>query len=139
MSSIASETLVDLGYTNIYNLDSGMVDWENAWLKLERYMEETEVVLTKKQPAITHSIQSWATPVVAVVMLIVGLLGGYYGRPLVGGAEERAEAPRTILPVQSQGVGAGNEELLDYLNSQVRHVTGKSDAPVTVIEFGDFQ
>jgi len=36
MSTIASETLVDLGYTNIYNLDGGMVAWENAGLKIER-------------------------------------------------------------------------------------------------------
>jgi rhodanese-related sulfurtransferase len=35
MSTISSETLVDLGYTNIYNLDGGMVDWENAGLDLE--------------------------------------------------------------------------------------------------------
>jgi len=35
MSTIASETLVDLGYTNIYNLDGGMVNWENAGLDLE--------------------------------------------------------------------------------------------------------
>jgi len=36
MSTIASETLVGLGYTNIYNLDGGMVAWENAGLKIER-------------------------------------------------------------------------------------------------------
>jgi protein-disulfide isomerase len=32
-----------------------------------------------------------------------------------------------------------SEELMDYLNSQVRHVTGDPDAPVTIVEFGDFQ
>jgi rhodanese-related sulfurtransferase len=36
MSTIASETLVGLGYTNIYNLDGGMVAWENAGLRIER-------------------------------------------------------------------------------------------------------
>ncbi|MHC4718411.1 MAG: rhodanese-like domain-containing protein [Planctomycetota bacterium] len=35
MSTISTETLVDLGYTNIYNLDGGMLDWENAGLDLE--------------------------------------------------------------------------------------------------------
>lgn len=36
MSNIAAETLVDLGYTNIWNLDGGMVAWELAGLPLER-------------------------------------------------------------------------------------------------------
>lgn len=36
MSQIAAEELVSLGYTNIWNLAGGMVDWENAGYKIEK-------------------------------------------------------------------------------------------------------
>ena len=36
MSAIAAEQLVALGYTNIWNLDGGMVDWEQAGFKIEK-------------------------------------------------------------------------------------------------------
>jgi rhodanese-related sulfurtransferase len=36
MSEIAAEKLVSLGYTNIWNVKGGMVDWELAGLELEK-------------------------------------------------------------------------------------------------------
>lgn len=36
MSSIAAEKLVSFGYANIWNLEGGMVDWEQAGYKLEK-------------------------------------------------------------------------------------------------------
>jgi rhodanese-related sulfurtransferase len=36
MSRIAAERLVELGYTNIWNLDGGFNAWENAGLPLEK-------------------------------------------------------------------------------------------------------
>jgi rhodanese-related sulfurtransferase len=36
MSRIAAETLVDLGFTNVWNLDGGMVAWEQAGLPLKK-------------------------------------------------------------------------------------------------------
>lgn len=34
MSAIAAEKLVSLGYTNVFNLKGGMVDWENAGFEI---------------------------------------------------------------------------------------------------------
>ncbi len=99
-------------------------------------IKEPEEVQPKRQPAVTINIQSWATPIVGILMLLVGLIGGYYGRPLVSGTKEQASAPQSIAPSQAD---PGNEELMAYLVSQTRHFSGNPDAPVTLIEFGDFQ
>jgi phage shock protein E len=36
MSALAAEALVKLGYTNIWDLDSGMVAWEQAGYEIEK-------------------------------------------------------------------------------------------------------
>ena len=36
MSQIAAEELVSLGYTNVWNLKGGMMDWEQAGFNLEK-------------------------------------------------------------------------------------------------------
>jgi len=36
MSQIAAEKLVSLGYTNIWNLKGGMVEWEQAGFEIEK-------------------------------------------------------------------------------------------------------
>jgi len=36
MSAIAAEELVSLGYTDVWNLDGGMVDWEQAGYEIEK-------------------------------------------------------------------------------------------------------
>lgn len=105
-------------------------------------MDKREVVQeaqAEKRPALPVNIRSWTTPIVGIGMLILGLLGGYYGRPLLGDIGKQATVPQTTAPSRPQNAGAGNEELMAYLVSQARHFTGDPYAPVTLIEFGDFQ
>ena len=59
---------------------------ENASPEIEPEAEPAEtaeeVKLSERKPAaLTLVIQSWATPIIGVVMLTIGLLGGYYLRP----------------------------------------------------------
>ncbi len=59
--------------------------------------------------------------VVAPLMLIIGVLIGFLGRPLV-------------LPEKSTG-----NSVVDQLIAQTRHFKGNANAPVTILEFSDFQ
>jgi rhodanese-related sulfurtransferase len=36
MSQIAAEKLVSVGYTNVWNLKGGIMDWEQAGFDIER-------------------------------------------------------------------------------------------------------
>lgn len=105
---------------------------------------ETEQITDpqKERPAITISVQSWATPIVGLVMLAVGLFSGYYIRPLLNAQTEQPNISIRSQQPSQNGEGAntaGNQELMDYLVSQARHFRGDPNAPVTLIEFGDFQ
>jgi len=90
--------------------------------------------------ALTIVVHSWATPIVGVLMLVIGLLGGYFGRQLLlpqpspGVASSPAEAVAS-----SQDQPANPDELMAFVVGQTRHFKGDPNAPVTLIEFSDFQ
>lgn len=98
-----------------------------------------------KNAALTVNIYSWATPLVGIIMLVVGLLAGYFGRPLITGQSGTAETAAGITsssPAQVADLPPANasaEEMMAYLTSQVRHFKGDVDAPVTIIEFSDYK
>jgi hypothetical protein len=101
---------------------------------------------TAPKPALTIVIQSWATPIAAAVMLVIGLLGGYFGRPLIenGNTTTRTAAPAVAQPtVATSNVSipefTSADDLMAYLVSQAVHFKGDENAPVTIIEFSDFQ
>lgn len=97
------------------------------------------------QAAFTIVIQSWATPILGFVMLIIGLLGGYYGRPLLeaGGnptvSGQNSSADAVTIPTPDAELATQQQALMKAVVSETRHFKGDSDAPVTIIEFSDFQ
>jgi protein-disulfide isomerase len=105
------------------------------------------------KPALTVVIQSWWTPALSVIMLVVGLLAGYFGRPLVNKGEatpitalttpaadnptSQAAAPTSTTDPTL--VADSQKQLMDYLVSNTIHFQGDSNATVTIIEFSDYQ
>jgi protein-disulfide isomerase len=96
---------------------------------------------TLEKPALTVVIQSWWTPALAVIMLVVGLMAGYFGRPLIDKSSGRnggvADAPTaqptaTVDPEQVK-------QVMDSVISQTTHFLGDPNATVTLIEFSDYQ
>jgi hypothetical protein len=79
-----------------------------------------------------NRVSLFPTLATGFTMLIVGIMVGYFGRPLL--------APETPTPTVAQSAdNPSAEELMDSLVARTRHFKGDSNAPVTIIEFGDFQ
>ena len=98
-------------------------------------------------PALTIHVQSWATPVIGLVMLAFGLLAGYYARPIldppvtpvaqVPASESSSSASAEEAAPEDQA--ARQQQLMEVVISRTRHFKGDANAPVTLVEFSDFQ
>jgi hypothetical protein len=93
------------------------------------------------RPALVVNVYSWATPVAAVAMLVVGLLVGYFGRPLLGA---RVSSNLNLQATQVSQTGPGGPttptaDVMAYLVGQTHHFRGNESAAVTIIEFSDYQ
>jgi len=127
---------------------------ENTSLEIEPAAELAETAEESKPPeqkpaAFTLVIQSWTTPIIGVFMLIVGLFGGYYLRPVLSpnptpvAAVEGNSSSNTenvpIVPTPDATRSAQQQELMAAVVERTRHFYGDPNAPVTIIEFSDFQ
>lgn len=91
-------------------------------------------------PALTINIYSWATPIIGIVMLVIGALAGYYARPVVlGQLPESASGTSPVVAIPTEDRSEQQQQLMASLIPKVRHFLGDANAPVTIIEFGDFQ
>lgn len=86
-------------------------------------------------------------PIGAWINLLAILIAGLLISVLVGcgsGPEETppppTSTPETPAAAATPSVGdTGTPTLVDAVAAQTRHFQGDADAPVTIIEFGDFQ
>jgi hypothetical protein len=103
------------------------------------------------RPALVINVHSWATPIVAVLMLAIGLVGGYFGRPLIA-SQTQSEDLAAVQPTAQESVmtqspaaaqptvdDASRQQVMDFIVSQTKHFKGNPEAPITMIEFSDFQ
>ena len=120
---------------------------------VEPQMEEEDD--GEESPALVINVQSWATPIVGLLMLVLGLVGGYLLYPQVSarlmGELPVAAAPTAAAPPEVSASGseptaappepsdADRQEMMAFLVDQTRHFRGDPGAPVTIIEFSDFQ
>jgi hypothetical protein len=91
-----------------------------------------------RRPAVVINVYSWATPIVGVLMLVVGLLAGYFGRPMVASKAEPTVPAAAVQSANPTEV-AQRQEMMTFLVGQVKHFKGDPNAPVTIIEFSDYQ
>ena len=76
-------------------------------------------------------------PVVAgLVVLLLGVLVGILIRPLM--ISQHSNGASTIS-ARAAGPSSGQTRLMDAAIARTRHFKGDSNAPVTIIEFSDFQ
>ena len=103
--------------------------------------EESAPAEAQRQPALTITIQSWATPIVGILMLVLGLLVGYYVRPLILNESPSEASVNSLAPVvlPTEDNSAAQQKLMETVLAKTRHFKGDPDAPVTIIEFADFQ
>lgn len=83
--------------------------------------------------------------------LMLGVVIGFMGRPLVtsrpqtvpvappAGPTSASQPAGQSQAAQTSARSADTQARLDNVVAQTRHFKGNPDAPVTVIEFGDFQ
>ncbi len=115
-----------------------------------------------QKPALTVVIQSWWTPAIAVIALVIGLIGGYFGRPMISKEPQQTgniagtgniAAAKTPLPTSSITQNTAPtatidptlaaiqnpDQLMAFFIKNTTHFQGDANAKVTLIEFSDYQ
>ena len=116
------------------------LELEEATADLEEASDQDECVDT----TFWQDATTTASVTVGLVMLLVGLALGYFVYPSLQPkiAERFGPEPTPTAVAQqqpSQDQQQALEEVMNLLVSETNHFKGEETAPVTIIEFADFQ
>jgi hypothetical protein len=94
-------------------------------------------------------LTNWnVTALVALITLLIGIALGYTARPMLDPAPAPTPVVIVVTPALNTAANATTPAaptttkratILDAVIAQTRHFKGDPNAPVTLIEFGDFQ
>ncbi len=96
-----------------------------------------------ERPTISIVIHSWDTALACFATLVIGLVMGFIARPLVT-VSTPTPAPAAARVLEDQNAfetkaNADPKGIMTTALKQVKHFMGSENAPVTMLEFADFQ
>ncbi len=77
--------------------------------------------------------------IIGIAMLLVGLILGYLGRGAFGPEAISARKTETAAAAAVQTQVSSNQEMMKSIVAETIHFKGDPAAPITMIEFSDFQ
>ena len=99
-----------------------------------------------ESPPPPNTSNALVTILTGLVMLLMGVIVGYLSHPALVGYLSPSATPEptsttapTPKPTQDTARATQAAELMDYINANTRHLRGNANAPVTLVEFSDFQ
>ena len=117
----------------------------------EESIQEMDEVTPVPRPTKARS-SPLAIVAVGMVMLVVGVMAGYFGRPLVTPQPLSATPVASVDTEPSTASAASDardanpaqdnpsvETFMNTIVAETRHFKGSPDAPVTIVEFSDFR
>jgi hypothetical protein len=102
----------------------------------DTFDEETVEIQENSDSPLKHN---WPLIAVGTIMLLVGLMLGYIGRGVYGPEAVAAKKTTATAVAAIQTRAAANKEVMAMLIGATRHFKGDANAPVTIIEFSDYQ
>lgn len=104
---------------------------------LNSEIEQDEPPVKEKKN--TSSRINWPFIFIGLAALLIGTVLGYLSRGFIGPEATAARGTQTASAGAVQTRSANNLEVMKLIIEETRHFKGDPNAPVTIIEFSDFQ